>query len=114
MTFKRYPEGVEKGSFFEKRCPSHRPAWVRTAEVANHDAGPMTFCLINDLETLIWAANLASLELHVPLARAGSPDTPDSMVFDLDPGDGAGMLECGRVALILRDLLFRMGIVELS
>ena len=65
----------------------------------------MTVCLANDLETLIWVENLASVELHVPLARAGSPETPDSMVFDLDPGDGANILDCGRVALILRDLL---------
>jgi bifunctional non-homologous end joining protein LigD len=112
VTFKRYPEGVEKDSFFEKRCPSHRPAWVRTAEVVHKDAEPMTFCLVNDLETLIWVANLASLELHVPLARAGSPETPDAMVFDLDPGDGAGILECGRVALILRDLLSSMGLAS--
>jgi bifunctional non-homologous end joining protein LigD len=110
VTFTRYPEGVEKDSFFEKRCPSHRPTWVRTAEVAHGDAEPMTVCLINDLETLIWAENLASLELHVPLARAGSPETPDSMVFDLDPGEGAGLAEASRVALILRDLLFRMGL----
>ena len=65
----------------------------------------MTVCLVNDLNTLIWVENLASLELHVPLARADSPETPDSMVFDLDPGDQADILDCARVALILRDLL---------
>ncbi len=70
VTFTRYPEGVGKSSFFEKRCPSHRPEWVRTAEVVHGDAKPMTQCLVNDLETLIWAENLAALELHVPLARA--------------------------------------------
>jgi bifunctional non-homologous end joining protein LigD len=70
----------------------------------------MTVCLVNDLETLIWVENLASLELHVPLARAGSPQTPDSMVFDLDPGDPANILDCARVALTLRDLLSRMGL----
>jgi bifunctional non-homologous end joining protein LigD len=69
-------------------------------------------CLVNDLETLLWAENLAALELHVPLARAGSPRTPDSMVFDLDPGDGAGIPECARVALILRDLLSPMGLAS--
>ena len=112
MTLKRYPEGVGKESFFEKRCPSHRPEWVRTAEVVHRDAEPMTMCLVNDLETLIWAGNLAALELHVPLARAGSPRTPDSMVFDLDPGEPAGILECARVALILRDLLSGMGLAS--
>ncbi len=112
VTFRRYPEGVEKGSFFEKRCPRHRPAWVKTAEIVPDDAARMTVCLINDLETLLWAENLASLELHVPLARAGSPDRPDSMVFDLDPGDRASIWECARVALILRDLLSRMGLAS--
>ena len=112
LTLKRYPGGVEKEFFFEKRCPAHRPAWVRTAEVVHHDGAALTFCLINDLETLLWAENLASLELHVPLARAGSPQTPDSLVFDLDPGDGAGIPECARVALILRDLLSPMGLAS--
>jgi bifunctional non-homologous end joining protein LigD len=112
LTLKRYPEGVEKDFFYEKRCPSHRPAWVKTAEVPQDEGEPMTVCLINDLETLIWAENLASIELHVPLARAKSPEMPDSMVFDLDPGDGAGILECTRVALILRDLLSRMGLAS--
>ena len=112
LTFKRYPEGVEKDFFFEKRCPGHRPAWVKTAAVPQHDGKPITFCLVNDLETLIWVENLASLELHVPLSRAGSPDTPDSMVFDLDPGDGANILDCARVALILRDLLFKIGLAS--
>lgn len=105
LTFKRYPEGVDKDFFFEKRCPSHRPAWVKTAGVRGDGAQQMTVCLVNDLETLIWAANLASVELHVPLARAVSPETPDCVVFDLDPGHPADILECARVALILRDLL---------
>ncbi|MBI5741805.1 MAG: ATP-dependent DNA ligase [Nitrospirae bacterium] len=104
LTLKRYPDGTEKDFFFEKRCPAHRPAWVKTAE-ARHKDERMTVCLVNDLETLIWVENLASLELHVPLARAGSSETPDSIVFDLDPGEQAGLLDCAAVALILRDLL---------
>jgi bifunctional non-homologous end joining protein LigD len=112
LTLKRYPEGVEKDFFFEKRCPGHRPAWVKTAEVPQHEGQPITFCVVNDLETLLWVENLASLELHVPLARADSPETPDSMVFDLDPGLPADMFDCGRVALILRDLLSRMGLAS--
>ncbi|HXZ35781.1 MAG TPA: ATP-dependent DNA ligase, partial [Thermodesulfobacteriota bacterium] len=94
------------------RCPSHHPAWVKTAEVPQEGGEPMTVCLVNDLETLIWAENLASVELHVPLARANSPERPDFMVFDLDPGDPAGLRECARVALILRDLLSRMGLAS--
>jgi bifunctional non-homologous end joining protein LigD len=108
LTLKRYPEGVEKDFFFEKRCPSHRPAWVKTAEVRRYDEGSLTVCIVNDLETLIWVGNLASLELHVPLARADSPETPDSIVLDLDPGDQANIQNCARVALILRDLLYNM------
>jgi len=105
LTLKRYPDGVEKDFFFEKRCPSHHPSWVKTEEILRDDEERMTVCLVNDLGTLMWVENLASLELHVPPARAGSPETPDSMVFDLDPGDQANILNCARVALILRDLL---------
>ena len=112
LTLKRYPEGVEKDFFFEKRCPSHRPAWVKTAEIPQEDGERMTVCLVNDLDTLLWAENLASIELHVPQARAASPEMADSMVFDLDPGDPAGILECARVALILRELLSRMGLAS--
>ncbi len=110
VTLKRYPEGVEGEFFFEKRCPGHRPEWVKTAEVPQQHGGPIPFCMIDDLETLMWVENLASLELHVPLAKASTPDTPDFLVFDLDPGEGADILSCARVALILRDLLSRMGI----
>jgi bifunctional non-homologous end joining protein LigD len=112
LTLKRYPEGVEKDFFFEKRCPSHRPAWLETAEVGRDDEERMTVCLVNDLETLIWVENLASIELHVPLARAGSPETADSMVFDLDPGDQANILDCAKVAMILRDLLLELGLAS--
>lgn len=112
LTLKRYPEGVEGKYFFEKRCPSHRPAWVRTADILQKDGERMTVCLVNDLHTLVWVENLASLELHVPLARAASPGTPDAVVFDLDPGEQAGVLECARVALMLRDLLSRLGLAS--
>lgn len=112
LTMKRYPAGVDKPFFFEKRCPSHRPLWAQTAEIPQSSGEPITACLVNDLETLLWVANLASLELHVPLARAASPDTPDALVFDLDPGDPANSLDCARVALILRDLLSRLGLVS--
>lgn len=112
LTLKRYPEGVDQDFFFEKRCPAHRPAWVKTAEVRLDDGERMTVCLVNDLETLMWVENLASLELHVPLARAGSLETPDALVFDLDPGEPANLLDCARVALILRDLLSPLGLAS--
>jgi bifunctional non-homologous end joining protein LigD len=110
VTLKRYPEGVERDFFFEKRCPGHRPEWVKTADMLQEHGEAIRFCVINDLETLIWVANLAALELHVPLARTGSPGTPDFMVFDLDPGEERGILDCARVALIVRDLLSGMGL----
>ncbi len=105
LTLKRYPNGVAEDYFFEKRCPSHRPSWVSTAEISRDSGEKMTVCLVNDLDTLMWVENLASLELHVPLSRAASPETPDALVFDLDPGQEAGIPECAHVALILRDLL---------
>lgn len=104
LTLKRYPDGVGEPFFFEKRCPAHRPAWVKTAQIPRHDGGTMRVCLVDDLATLIWVENLASLELHVPLARAAAPATPDAVVFDLDPGERAGIVDCARVALILREL----------
>jgi bifunctional non-homologous end joining protein LigD len=113
LTLKRYPEGVERPFFFEKRCPPHRPPWVGTAEIVRDGEKRSTVCLVNDTETLLWVANLASLELHVPLARVSSPETPDAMVFDLDPGEPADILDCAKVALILREVLSRLGLTSL-
>jgi bifunctional non-homologous end joining protein LigD len=105
LTLKRYPDGVDAGFFYEKQCPGHRPDWVETAAVwSRHNNRTIDFCLANDLPTLVWVANLASLELHTALHRAPG-ETPDSVVFDLDPGDGAGTVECARVALWLREAL---------
>lgn len=113
LTLKRYPEGVDKDFFFEKRCPAHRPDWVQTAEVQRDDREEeMTVCLVNDLETLIWSQNLASLELHLPLHRTSFPETPDAIVFDLDPGHPADIMDCARVALIIRDLLSNLGLAS--
>ncbi|HEX9019763.1 MAG TPA: non-homologous end-joining DNA ligase [Nitrospirota bacterium] len=112
LTFKRYPEGAEKDYFFEKRCPAHRPDWVKTAAIPQEKGAPISFCVVNDLETLIWAENLASIELHAPLARTNAPRTPDFLVFDLDPGEPAEVLDCARVALILRELLSQMGLTS--
>jgi bifunctional non-homologous end joining protein LigD len=105
LTLKRYPNGVDQPHFYEKRCPSHRPPWVRTAE-----ADGIRFCLVNDLPSLVWVANLADLELHVPLARARSYDRPDSVVFDLDPGAPAGLVQCCEVGVLLRGLFKSLGL----
>ncbi|OGR78161.1 MAG: ATP-dependent DNA ligase [Elusimicrobia bacterium GWC2_64_44] len=104
LTLKRYPDGADAEYFFEKRCPAGRPAWLKTAEIPYGSKKKLTACLVNDLQTLLWVENLASLELHVPLARAATPGKPDSVVFDLDPGDGAGLRDCVKVALMLKGL----------
>lgn len=103
-TLKRYPDGAMKEFFFEKRCPAYRPDWIETADVPYGGTKRLTACLINNLQSLIWVQNLASIELHVPLASAKTPGIPDSVVFDLDPGGGAGALECARVALLLKEM----------
>ena len=111
LTLKRYPNGVEGKYFYEKECPSHRPEWVRTARIPiRSDGRSVNFCLTEDLPTLVWISNLADLELHTSLARAAAITRPTMMVFDLDPGAPAAVLECARVALALRDLLAPLGL----
>jgi bifunctional non-homologous end joining protein LigD len=106
LTMKRYPDGVEGFFFYEKKCPAHRPKWLKTATVFSHGRGAnMNYCLANDLPSLVWAANLADLELHTSLALAKAQDRPTSMVFDLDPGEGASIVNCAEVALWIRDKL---------
>jgi len=106
LTLKRYPNGVEKEFFYEKRCPEHRPSWVKTARVwSETNRAEIPYCLANDLPSLVWAANLADLELHTSLARYKKVDQPTALVFDLDPGPGADVIDCARVALWLRDFL---------
>jgi len=109
LTMKRYPDGVEGEFFYEKNCPAHRPKWVKTAKVwSEGNQNTMDYCLANDLPTLVWAANLADLELHTSLSRKNNIDRPTMMVFDLDPGAPADMVQCCKVGLWLRDLLSKM------
>ena len=107
VTLKRFPDGVDGKAFFEKRCAAHRPDWVKTVRVPGQSAKDKTidYCEIGDLASLIWAANLAAIELHVPLALAAAPDRPTAMVFDLDPGEPATTAECVPVARRLKSLL---------
>lgn len=103
LTLKRYPNGVRGSHFYEKRCPSHRPPWVHTADIwSRHNQADIPFCLADDLPTLVWAANLGNLELHTSLSYARKIEQPSMLVFDLDPGPPAGLVECARVALLLR------------
>jgi bifunctional non-homologous end joining protein LigD len=116
-TFKRYPNGVDGKFFFEKNVPSHAPDWVRTVNLPTpgstkgHET--IDFTIIKDLPTLVWAANLAALELHIPMWRVGprgKVHDPDLLVFDLDPGPPATIIECCEVAQLLRDVLKRDGL----
>ena len=109
LTMKRYPNGVEEPFFYEKNCPAHRPPWVKTARVwSEGNQREMHYCLAQDLPTLVWAANLADIELHTSLARKKDISRPTMMVFDLDPGAPADIVQCCQVGLWLRDLLTAM------
>jgi bifunctional non-homologous end joining protein LigD len=106
LTLKRYPNGVEAEFFYEKNCPAHRPAWVKTAKVwSEGNQRDMHYCLAQDLPTLVWAANLANIELHTSLARKKNVARPTMMVFDLDPGAPADIVQCCQVGLWLREVL---------
>ncbi|MCU1491521.1 MAG: putative ligase-like protein [Acidimicrobiaceae bacterium] len=124
VTFRRFPNGVESGSFFEKNAPSHAPEWVRTTRVLRAEgersrrgkeaSAEIEYALVCDVPTLVWAANLATIEFHVPLWRVRDgevePANPDHLVFDLDPGPGTSIVECCRVAGWLAALLEREGL----
>jgi bifunctional non-homologous end joining protein LigD len=111
LTMKRYPEGVDHEYFFEKNAPMHRPEWVKTAPVwsdSNHRT--INYILANDLATLVWIANLASLELHPSLSRAPKIETPTMIVFDLDPGPPANIVQCAQVGLWVRTIFDHFGL----
>ena len=106
MTLKRYPNGVAEKYFYEKRCPKHRPDWVETAAIwSGRNEGEIDYCVCDDRATLIWMAQLASLELHPSLSRSTEIERPTVLAFDLDPGPPATIMECSRIALRLRELL---------
>ncbi len=111
LTLKRYPNGVEGKFFYEKNCPSHRPPWVETVAIwSPHNDDYVNYCLVDDLPGVVWVANLAALELHPSLSRAADIEQPTMVVFDLDPGPPAAMLECTRVALWLREVFEQLGL----
>jgi bifunctional non-homologous end joining protein LigD len=107
LTLRRFPEGVDDldAAFFEKRCPKHRPDWVKTTNVdAGPRAGGIDFCVCDDLPTLIWMAQLAALELHPSLSLSRRLQQPTVLAFDLDPGPPANILDCCRIGLRLREM----------
>src|SRR5215471_20944875 len=107
ITLKRYPDGVEGFFFYEKNCPPH-PQWVTTTKVPRSEGRDISYCLFNSLPVLVWAANLADLELHTFLHTAKSLDRPTVIAFDLDPGAPADILSCCAVALRLKTLFEKL------
>lgn len=106
LTMKRYPNGVDAPFFYEKQCPKPTPAFVKTCKVArHHESGSIEYCLVNNLPTLVWAANLGDLELHTFLSKAPKVEKPTQIVFDLDPGPPANAVQCAQVALWLKEIL---------
>ncbi len=114
LTLKRYPNGVLGDYFYEKHAPSHRPDWVPTAAVDSPSSGKSSksvrYVVAGDLPTLIWLANLACLEIHTPMWQIPYVGEPDRLMFDLDPGPPATIVECCQVALLLRPLLEERGL----
>src|SRR5437588_2557955 len=111
LTMKRYPGGVDQEFFFEKNAPKHRPDWVKTAPIWSHgNKRNVNYILANDLATLIWVANLASIELHPSLSLAKDIGCPTMIVFDLDPGPPADMVQCAQVGIWLREIFEHFGL----
>jgi len=109
LTLKRYPDGVDGQFFYEKKCPSRRPEWFRTVSVwSGRNQDNINYCVVDDLPSLVWVANMASLELHTSLALAKDIHRPTMLVFDLDPGAPATIKECCNVGLQLRDLFAKL------
>src|SRR4051794_28467778 len=105
LTLRRWPNGVDSKGFFEKRCPSHRPPWLPTAPGPGDHKGTIEYCRFDEPAALVWAANMAAIELHAPMALAGDIETPRAVVFDLDPGPPAAIRECASIALAIREVL---------
>src|SRR6266536_1026014 len=111
LTMTRYPGGVDQEYFFEKNAPMHRPDWVKTALIwSGSNRRTIHYILANDLATLVWIANLASIELHPSLALAAEIETPTMIVFDLDPGPPANIIQCAQVGLWVRDIFAHFGL----
>jgi bifunctional non-homologous end joining protein LigD len=110
ISLKRYPEGVEGPYFYEKRCPDHRPKWIKTARVPKTEGGEINYCVINDLPALVWAANLADLELHTFLHKAPALNRPTALAFDLDPGPPADILHCCQVGQQIKAIFDNLGL----
>ncbi len=106
VTTIRFTDGITGARFYEKNAPRFRPSWIKTCSVPRrHHEGEIDYLLINDAETLAWCANMAAMELHPFLHRVPRLDRPTHVVFDLDPGDGADLLTCIRVAFLVKEIM---------
>ena len=111
LTLKRYPDGVEGNFFYEKRCPPYRPEWMKTVTMRRkRDDKDIDYCMVDNEAALIWTVNLANLELHTSLAKGSNVMRPTALVFDLDPGPPADVLDCGEVATWLKEVLDGLGL----
>jgi bifunctional non-homologous end joining protein LigD len=105
LTRKRYPNGVDEEFFYEKNAPQHRPDWVKTVPIwSEGNRRTVHYILADDLATLVWLANLAAIELHPSLSLADEIGCPTRMVFDLDPGPPANIVQCCQVGMWLREI----------
>src|SRR3954453_6690451 len=110
MTLKRYPDGVAGPHFYDKHCRG-APPWVGTAPMWSDRKGEqITFCRLDDTASLLWSANHGNLEMHPLLSVAPDLDTPSAAVFDLDPGEPAGILDAAEIALVLHEMLAKLGL----
>jgi bifunctional non-homologous end joining protein LigD len=110
LTFKRFPDGTGTDGFFEKRCPTHRPDWVPVALGPGDRRGGIEYCCITETAAMVWAANMAAIEIHAPMALARDLDEPQAVVFDFDPGAPAGIVDCCEVAVAVRGVLEAVGL----
>lgn len=110
ISLKRYPNGVEGFFFYEKRCPEHRPKWMETIRVDKSDGGEINYCAMNSLPALVWAANLADLELHTFLHKAPAISRPTAIAFDLDPGAPADIVQCCQIGLWIKTIFDAVGL----
>jgi len=110
ISLKRYPNGVEGFFFYEKRCPEHRPKWMETIKVDKSEGGEINYCAMNSLPALVWAANLADLELHTFLHKAPAITRPTAIAFDLDPGAPANIVQCCDVGMHIKAIFDAFGL----
>ena len=110
ITMRRFPDGPDGTTFFSKRCPDWKPDWMDAVLGPGESSGPIEYCKFSEVAALAWAANLAALEIHSPMARSHDIESPTMVVYDLDPGPNTSIVECAQIALVLVDVLDLVGL----